>query len=258
MGSPDRHPIDSFRTHSFFILPGFAGDEARAKLRWACDAALEVKRASSRETGHSTPSVTLLGEGEPAGDARAGLGRVAAFVTSPRICSLLFHLGPRGEEDSLRLKDMHYYHEQTRHDWDGDWHRDSQFGRPDAEEERTFMLTTTSLHVRIALEDDDRLEIVPGSHARWDTPDELRIRKGPDRARADMPNSARIALRAGDACVFHAWSIHRATYRRAPVRRTIDALYVFRSPAQRQWVGLSFLHWSTAAFELLMASSVAP
>ena len=41
---------------------------------------------------------------------------------------------------------------------------------------------------------DDRLEIVPGSHARWDTPDELRIRRGADRTTPDMPNAARVGV----------------------------------------------------------------
>lgn len=71
---------------------------------------------------------------------------------------------------------------QTKRDWDDDWHRDSQFGQPDPELECRRILTTTSVHVRVALEDDDRLEIVPGSHRRWDTPEELQIRKGSKRA----------------------------------------------------------------------------
>jgi ectoine hydroxylase-related dioxygenase (phytanoyl-CoA dioxygenase family) len=40
-----------------------------------------------------------------------------------------------------------------------------------------------------------------------------------------MPNALRISLQPGDACVFHAWSIHRASYRRTPIRRTLDLLY---------------------------------
>ncbi|WP_437315237.1 phytanoyl-CoA dioxygenase family protein [Sorangium sp. So ce385] len=228
--------VAAFRAHGFFVAPAFLNTATRADLRRACDVALSHARALSRETGHSTPRISLLTDGIVCfqDDPRA-LELIAAFVGSPRVCELLSGLARPQEGDTPRLKDAHYYHEQTRHDWDGDWHRDSQFGQPDPEIERAVVATTTSVHFRVALEDDDRLEIVPGSHARWDTPEELRIRRGAGRATPDMPNAVRVALRAGDACVFHAWSIHRATYLLEPPRRTLDALYAFGRPTVRRW-----------------------
>ncbi|WP_437936014.1 phytanoyl-CoA dioxygenase family protein [Sorangium sp. So ce341] len=228
--------VAAFRAHGFFVVPAFIDAGGRAELRRACDVALSHARAVSRETGHSTPRISLLTDDVTCfQDDPGALERIAAFVGSPRVCALLSGLARPGEGDTPRLKDAHYYHEPTRRDWDGDWHRDSQFGQADPEVERAVVATTTSVHFRVALEDDDRLEIVPGSHARWDTPDELRIRRGADRATPDMPNAVRIALRAGDACVFHAWSIHRATYLREPPRRTLDALYAFGRPTVRRW-----------------------
>lgn len=236
MSTSTRDRVDAFRARGFFVVRDFLDAEGRAELRRACDVALVHTRALSRETGHSTPRISLLTDGVTCfqDDPRA-LELIAAFVGSPRVCELLSGLSRPGEEDTPRLKDAHYYHEQTRRDWDGDWHRDSQFGQADPEVERAIVATTTAVHFRAALEDDDRLEIVPGSHARWDTPDELRIRRGAERTTPEMPNAARIALRAGDACVFHAWSIHRATYLRAPPRRTLDALYTFARPTVRRW-----------------------
>lgn len=216
--------IVAFREHGFFVVPGFVATAERIQLRRACDEALRRARESSLEMGHTTPSISLFG------DATS----VAALVGSARVCALLHGLSLPGEDETPRVKDVQYFHEQTRRDWDGDWHRDSQFRQPDPEVERTIVQTTTAVHFRIALEDDDRLEIVPGSHARWDTPEELRLRKGGHRT-APMPHGARVVLRAGDACVFHAWSIHRATYRRDPPRRTLDALYAFARPAKRRW-----------------------
>lgn len=236
MSNSARDRMDAFRAHGFFVVRAFLDVAERAELRRACDAALLHARARSLETGHSTPRISLLTDGATCvQDDLGALERIAVFVGSGRVCELLAGLSRPREEETPRLKDAHYYHEQTRRDWDGDWHRDSQFGQPDPEIERAVVATTTAVHFRVALEDDDRLEIVPGSHARWDTPDELRIRRGADRTTPDMPDAARIALRAGDACVFHAWSIHRATYRRAPLRRTVDALYAFARPAARRW-----------------------
>jgi hypothetical protein len=140
---------------------------------------------------------------------------------------LLDGLANPAEDPTPRLQKTDYYHEQTVRDWDGDWHRDSQFNQVDTEHERTRVLTTTAVHVRVALHADDRLEIVPGSHRRWDSEAELAARKGARRASAHMPQATRITLGVGDVCVFHAWSIHRGTYRRTPRRRTLDSLYTF-------------------------------
>ena len=226
--------IVAFREHGFFVVPGFVDTAERLPLRRACDEALRRARESALETGHTTPSISLLGDPRSFERVPGALEIVAMLVGSARVCALLHGLALPGEEDAPRVKDVQYFHEQTRRDWDGDWHRDSQFGRPDPEAERTIVQMTTAVHFRIALEDDDRLEIVPGSHARWDTPEELRVRKGAHRT-APMPHGARVVLRAGDACVFHAWSIHRATYRRDPPRRTLDALYAFARPAKPRW-----------------------
>jgi hypothetical protein len=217
--------VKVFRTRGFFIVPAIVDDVGRAELRCLCDAALHAARAVSRETGQSTPRISLLADAEP-----KTVESIATFFSSRVVCQLLDGLSLLHEPDAPLLKDVHYYHEQTKQDWDGDWHRDSQFGQPDPDAERNAISTTTTVHVRVALENDDRLEIVPGSHARWDTPEELRIRKGASRATAEMPNAVRIGLRAGDGCFFHAWSIHRATYRREPLRRTLDAVYAFARP----------------------------
>jgi hypothetical protein len=217
--------VKAFRARGFFIVPAFVDEAQRADLRRVCDPVLHSARAVSHETGHSTPRISLLADIDA-----TSAESIATFFSSRVVCQLLEGLSLLDEPEAPRLKDLHYYHEQTKQEWDGDWHRDSQLGRPDPEIERNIISTTT-VHVRVALEDDDRLEIVPGSHVRWDTPEELRIRKGASRATPEMPNAVRIDLRAGDGCIFHAWTIHRATYRREPPRRTLDAVYAFARPS---------------------------
>lgn len=230
-----RERLQSFRVHGYVVLPGFVTPTERAELRRACDVALERARAESTENGHTTPKIGLFTERSYFSRRPDALDRLTKFVGSARVCALLEGLALDGEDGTPHLESADYYHEQTKRDWDGDWHRDSQFGQPDPELERRRILTTTSVHVRVALEDDDRLEIVPGPHRRWDTPEELQIRKGSKRASSAMPGATRIVLAAGDACLFHAWTIHRATYRRTPSRRTLDSLYAFGVPSIRHW-----------------------
>jgi len=214
-----------FFRNSFVVLPHFLDRRARAPLRTAADAALMWSRARCVETSHTTPRISLLTQAASFEHGAAMLAPILTLAGSARVCALLDPIARSASANVLQLQDAHYYHEQTKRDWDGDWHRDSQFSRADPELEREFIARTCSVHVRVALEDDDRLEIVPASHARWDTDEELRIRRGSDRASSGMPRAVRVVLEAGDACVFHAWSIHRATYRRTPIRRTLDLLY---------------------------------
>lgn len=230
-----RERLELFRLHGYFVVPAFLNRTELSELRRACDTALDRARVESTENGHTTPKIGVFAEPSYFSHQRDALERLTKFVGSARVCALLEGLALEGEDDTPQLKNTDYYHEQTKRDWDGDWHRDSQFGQPDPELERRRILTTTSVHVRVALEDDDRLEIVPGSHRRWDTPEELQVRKGSKRTSSAMPGATRIALGAGDACAFHAWSIHRATYRRTPLRRTLDSLYAFGGLPIRGW-----------------------
>ena len=225
--SSSPNPIKAFHDNGFVVLPHFLDRRERAELRQAADSVLAWSRARCAETSHSTPRISLLTQATSFEHGAAALAPILAFASSSRVCSLLRAVAASESAGTPQLRDAHYYHEQTKRDWAGDWHRDSQFSRTDPDLERELLGKTYALHVRVALalEADDRLEVVPGSHARWDSEPELHIRRGSDRASDQMPNALRVVLQAGDACLFHAWSIHRATYRRTPVRRTLDLLY---------------------------------
>lgn len=223
--------IQSFSQYSFVVLPHFLEEGERTVLRHAADTVLAGCRAQSAETAHSTPRISLLSQASALEQGGVVLAPILTFATSPRLCALLRAVTPGDSTAVPELRDVHYYHEQTKRDWDGDWHRDSQFAGPDPEQERELVARSWSVHLRVALEHDDRLEVVPGSHARWDTAREMAIRKGSNRATDQMPNAVRIVLKPGDVCIFHAWSIHRATYRRTPIRRTLDLLF---TPASRK------------------------
>jgi len=235
MTQAPRNRTQRFRERGYCVVPAFLEPAELAELRHACDIVLERVRDESTTKGHSTPSVSLFADPNTFSRESDALNRITTFVASARVCALLEGLAHAHEESTPRVKKIDYYHEQTLHDWEGDWHRDSQFTESDPERERTLVLSTTSVHLRVALEHDDRLELVPGSHLRWDTSEELGIRKGARRASAEMPGATRVVLHAGDACIFHAWSIHRATYLRAPLRRTIDLLYAFGRSQPPRW-----------------------
>lgn len=221
---PDAERRRLWRDHGYFVVKDFASAAEVTDLRSSCDAVLEAQRRTSRDAGHTTTHIEGLLDPAQFVHDPARLVRLVEFVGSSRVCDLVHDLAPP-EHGEVWLKALGYFHEPTRHDWDGDWHRDSQFGRRDPLLERAYAMSTTAVRFRVAFLPDDRLELVPGTHARWDTDEELATRKSPERAVASMRGAVRIELAPGDACVFHAWAIHRATYQRSPQRRTLDGLF---------------------------------
>jgi hypothetical protein len=242
-GDPsEEERLRRWRTRGYFIVRGFASADEISSLKHSCDGVLERKRRASPQIGHTTTHIGGLLDPSEFGDDPQRLQQLLEFFASPRLCELLKGLAPASAGDPW-LKTLEYFHEQTVRDWQGAWHRDSQFGRNDPEVEKAFLRSTLAVRFRVACVPDDRLELVPGTHARWDTDAELAIRSRqalaglvvPVEPTADvaMPGAERVALEPGDACVFHAWMIHRGSYTRSPARRTLDGFFRYGLEAAR-------------------------
>ena len=93
------------------------------------------------------------------------------------------------------------------------WHRDCQYDF-DVEDQKTVIHETQVVHLRIPLFDELGMELVPGSHKRWDSDEEFDVRqeeKG--RVSSDsLSTGKKIKLAAGDLLVFSADMIHRGLY----------------------------------------------
>ena len=119
---------------------------------------------------------------------------------------------------------------------DGHWHRDSQFQYPDIDEEREVLAAETgegrSVQLQIALVPSDDVEVVPGSHLRWDTPEEFAIRHADGKKHnrsSNMPGARRVALAPGDGVAFNPMGLHRGRYHTDKLRRTLMLTYTKRS-----------------------------
>jgi hypothetical protein len=116
---------------------------------------------------------------------------------------------------------------------DGSWHRDSQFlTKTELEEKKLIENANTtsfrSIQVQIALVSNDDVEVVPGSHLRWDSDEEYRIRRQDDYRNSsshDMPGAFRIAMKPGDAAFFSSFGLHRGRYLQDNYRRTLMFTY---------------------------------
>ena len=93
------------------------------------------------------------------------------------------------------------------------WHRDPQY-HLSLEEQKHALRGPTVLHLRIALQDEPGIELVPGSHTRWDSSEELdvRLERNNRHCFEDLIDTKIFSLDAGDVLLFSGNMIHRGLY----------------------------------------------
>lgn len=104
------------------------------------------------------------------------------------------------------------------------WHRDLQFSDIPDEKQQAAQTELLTLHVRIPLVKEVGLELIPGTHRRWDTELERKVRLGLDghSNSEDLPGGVELDLEPGDLVVFNAQMIHRGKYSDNDVRKALD------------------------------------
>lgn len=93
------------------------------------------------------------------------------------------------------------------------WHRDCQYDH-EVEEQKKAIQETQVVHLRVPLFDELGLELVPGTHKRWDNEEEFNVRQE-EKGRVSSESLSlgkAIKLAAGDLLVFSADMIHRGLY----------------------------------------------
>lgn len=230
--------LDLWRRDGYIVVRGIYTPERVDWLRDTSERILNQWRARNPETGEpGGPETTQIRHiNHPAyfRDDPEGLRRMLAAIADPKIraiCRELF-----GREPLFRCTTL--WMNPATQQLDGNWHRDSQFLFPDetVEQERIAAAGGISNHIQlqIALVPSDDIEFVPGSHARWDTPEEYAIRRadgGANNRSNAMPGAVRIALEPGDAVGFNAYGLHRGRYHADRLRRTFMLTFTdSRSP----------------------------
>ncbi|MCW7491902.1 phytanoyl-CoA dioxygenase family protein [Leptospira sp. 2 VSF19] len=105
------------------------------------------------------------------------------------------------------------------------WHRDIQYMGISEEKQFERIQRDFVWHFRIPLEPDPGICLVPGSHKRWDTEEERKIRLELEgkKNHEEISNQFLIPHNPGDLLVFSAHLIHKGNY---DVRRfSFDILY---------------------------------
>lgn len=217
---------ERWEADGFVVVPRLF-DAARVReLRAVCDRVLAawLKESAATFDAANSTNMAFLTEPRYFDGHPAQLRPLLDAITDEKILGALAEI--LGGEPLFH--NTQYFFNPATETRAGDWHRDQQFDAPDEETERARLHGCVGVHVHVAFVPDDNLEIVPGTHRRWDTPEERRIRKGLDgRAKNSdaMPGARRLALAAGDAAFFSAWGIHRGRYDARTPRRTFDIIY---------------------------------
>lgn len=120
------------------------------------------------------------------------------------------------------------------------WHRDMQY-HLSIPQQKAALNDSEVVHFRIPLNDEPGIELIPGTHKRWDSEQELDIRLENDGHKNHEPidGAVTIALQAGDLLMFSANMIHRGLY--GMNRLALDVIFCDPDPTLLEFVELDCL-----------------
>ena len=105
------------------------------------------------------------------------------------------------------------------------WHRDIQYDLSLNEQKALILANSSMPHFRIPLKSEKGIELIPGTHKRWDTPEELEVRTGNNgkMPHHELPDGLVIEVNRGDLLIFSGKMLHRGKY--GGDRFALDVLY---------------------------------
>jgi hypothetical protein len=226
---------EQWRTQGYVLVPSLITPERAARLSEICDAILAQWRACDPQTGRpgDKPDATVMRHlNHPAyfveRPANAWRVEILEAAADPNVLEVARTI--LGEEPMFRCTSL-FFNPSGIH-LDGNWHRDAQFMTKTEDEETQMILSAgdggDGMQLQIALIPSEDIEVVPGSHLRWDTPEEYAVRKadgGAHNRSNDMPGAVRVRQGPGDAVLFNAMAIHRGRYYNDMLRRTLMLTY---------------------------------
>lgn len=240
-------PREQWQRDGYFVLRNVLDPTTLGALREACEHALAQWRVESTPDnqpggfchGPSAWVMLHLNHIRYYKNRHELLGRVLNAIATPVAIDAITQIF----EEPPAFMQANYYIDppEIASDRGGRWHRDCEFfayGKKDVE--RAMLLAEAQppreLHMHIPLVPTAATGVVPGSHNRWDTPEEEYARAATPYSY--MPGGIRLPMTPGDIGFFHVNSIHRGYYEVGVPRRTIavtfGALSKYR-PFDVQW-----------------------
>lgn len=167
----------------------------------------------------------------------------AEYFTCDEVMPFVHHF--LGEE--LKLGAVLIFTNPHDEDWRFGWHRDfGKLPRNAGEEEELEILRKpqTSFKWHLALEDDECLQLVPGTHRRYRTDYEIECLL--KTRNADIPGQRTIYLKAGQTVFWHGYTIHRGVMKKDVERLTLAGSWAKHSDDDEPQEVDKRLHWMLA------------
>lgn len=110
------------------------------------------------------------------------------------------------------------------------WHRDVQYTGLKVEKQKQAIKTQNVVHIRIPLKNEFGLELIPGTHRKWDSKEEYEVRNAlATKKQSDSLKSGKlISLKRTDLLLFSANMIHRGIY--GNNRLSFDMIFCDNNP----------------------------
>ncbi len=225
--------VDPWKEQGYLIVRNAFGADRIRRLLETCESAFEQWKRESTKDGEPMgycygPSAWVLIHLNHPKYHRQHPERLPCLLDAVADPLALQILGEIFREDAVMMQ-INYYIDPPGETRIGGWHRDCQFypGMDEAAQQRAIADEADpprELHMHIPLVPTRATEVVSGSHNRWDTAEEHRIRTK-DATSDKMPNRLVIELQPGDLAFFHVNSIHRGMYFQGVKRRTIAVTF---------------------------------
>jgi ectoine hydroxylase-related dioxygenase (phytanoyl-CoA dioxygenase family) len=218
----------------YVVVPGIFDPELVQQLLAACEAILKQWRIENPEDGKPG--------GGPDATVMRHLNHPGYFASHPEWRQLILESIAHdrvlevareilAEEPVFRSTS--FFFNPMGSSRDGNWHRDSQFGHQQVDDEKAYLQPrygkTSGIQMQIALAPTEDIEYVPESHLRWDSAEEFQIRRADEQANNtsnQMPGALRMSQEPGDAALFNPLGMHRGRYHADKTRRTYMLTYM--------------------------------
>ncbi|KMV31459.1 hypothetical protein AB733_04860 [Photobacterium swingsii] len=199
---------NSYNEHGYFVIRNYFDEAQIASLREVVLKFHELWKADNEEfyQEEAFNSSLITGSEYLLSNDRKILFN---FISSPKIMDVVDAVIP---ENPAFMNTQLFFNPVNPQQKDF-WHRDCQYDY-DIEDQMKVILETQVLHLRVPLFDELGMEIIPGTHKRWDNEEEYNVRQEVNgKVSSDSISGGKpIALAAGDLLVFSADMIHRGLY----------------------------------------------
>lgn len=200
--------IDDYEENGYFVLRGFLSESERQKLR---EVLTNFHQSWKQENAQfyaekAINSAYLTAKKHLIDSERESLFK---FIGSVKLMDVVTSvMGDRPAFMNTQL-----FFDPVNEAQRNYWHRDPQY-HLSIEEQKEALAGPNVVHFRIPLVDEPGMELIPGTHRRWDSDEELSVRleQNGHRNYDSLSSGIRVTLNAGDLLIFSANMIHRGVY----------------------------------------------